>query len=315
MNTFTTSSNNREDAPSAAVSPEGDMVEVTMFVERDLLHNRHENTREDRLQSRTNAVAPSQEPVQVPDPSVIGNHPGAPWNLRHGNRQTNNLRNAAVLPSLPTPRISPPPPRIQRLSHTTGPSVPYGTYTVPATATEPEKTLPVAGGDQYTCVRQVLLKRRLLQHKEILSFFDPKYNRMRFPDILKKSISLSDGRVLVWFGFYNSEDMLVHIQLCTQYTRREATRDGKVLASEEGDEIVKWSKVGPPSEREIGMWKVQHLIRATQNKVQVRWMGGQVSWVKRKHLSPALRRQVAPIIRRYREQRAQGLAINECDLA
>jgi hypothetical protein len=298
------------------VSQQAHMVESSIFVERpifvlpSLVNDEHRASI--RRQSRSNHQDRNQ-PEQIVarvrsneedlNQDVLSRPHIVPPLRRPENQPREPLRLQRVSNR---PRMIPPALRMPRVSH--------GTHTISATTTEPEVTLQVAGGNVYTCKDSDFLKRRLKQHRRFLAYFDPSRNHMVFPQAVKNTLSFSDGRVLVRFEFQDREDMLVHIQLCTNLARREATRPEKVLASVEGDEIASWTRVGPPTAREKGMWKVRHLIRATRMKVQLRWMGGGVQWVKRCHLSDELRDNVDFLVRRYKEERASGVEIHKCSL-
>jgi hypothetical protein len=194
--------------------------------------------------------------------------------------------------------------------------VPDGSYRIPATATEPSCTLAVIGGNRFRPhMMPSTMKQELKQHRSNLAFFHPGQGReMWFPKRVVATLSFSDSRVLVRFKLQGEQsDVLVHIQLCSDYTRRLATTESLVQPSDSGDEVVSWTGVGP--EKETGTWKVKHLMRCTKNKVQVRWMGGTTEWVWRAHLSRALRDDVGYLVLRYKEERERGISASHCTMA
>jgi hypothetical protein len=190
-----------------------------------------------------------------------------------------------------------------------------GSYRMPATASEPETKLQVVGGNRF-CSRKMPdnMNDLLRQHENDLAFFHPGYKpQIWFPERIVNTLCFTDSRVLVRFKLKGGEpDVLVHIQLCTDYTRSMCTQDSFVLPSDYGDEVVSWTASG--SEEDTGTWKVMHLMSYTKKLVEVRWLGGTIDWISRSDLSPALRDDVVYLVRRYKEERARGIPSHYCTM-
>jgi hypothetical protein len=155
------------------------------------------------------------------------------------------------------------------------------------------------------------MKRDLQIHHRILAFFHPGDHKLSVPERIVKTLCTSDGRVLVRFKLQGDRpDVLVHIQPCSDCARRLATQSSLVQPSDSGDEIAARNPVG--AEKETGSWKARHLMRCTKKKVQVRWRGGTTQWIPRSDLSRDLRDDVSYFVRRYHEEREQGITIDPC---